>query len=130
MKKEQLVEAVVSAINSLEEAVKALADKDEEKLSGQLWQASADSEHALFLFSLTQPEEPTGSGSSWKSKIRLKKVDVESALALTNDLLRDAKENIQKDGFQEAYEKTWMARGYLLKAQQIIERAKKEKERQ
>ena len=125
MKKEKLIEAITSAINSLEEAVKALADKDEGKLSGQLWQASADSEYALFLFSLTQQEEPASSGSPWKSKVRLKKVDVKSALALTHDLLRDAKENMEKDGFQEAYEKTWMARGYLLKAQQIIEKAKK-----
>ena len=130
MKKEKLVEAITSAINSLEEAVKALVDKDEEKLSGQLWQASADSEYALFLFSLTQKEEPTSSDSSRKSKTRLKKIDIESALALTNDLLRDAKGNIQKDGFQEAYEKTWMARGYLLKAQQILEKAKKEKAKQ
>jgi|GEM_PF-2290817 len=130
MKKEKLVEAIASAINSLEKAVKALVDKDEEKLSGQLWQASSDSEYALFLFSLIQQKEPASLGSSWKSKVRLKKVDVEAALALTHDLLRDAQENIQKNGFQEAYEKTWMARGYLLKAQQKLEKAKKEKERQ
>ncbi len=129
MKKEKLVEAVSSAITRLEEAVKALVDKDEDKLSGQLWQASADSEYALFLFSLTQQEETSGSVSSWDSKVRLKQVDVESVLTITRDLLRDAKENVQKEEFQGAYEKTWMARGYLLKAQQILEKAKKEKER-
>lgn len=117
---ERTGKAIGSAIRNLEASLKALVEKDETTLMKHVWQAAADSEYALFLFSLTHEKE--SEGSPRKSKASLKKMEIEPTLTLAQDLLVEAKEKVDAEDFDEAYKKTWMARGYLLKAQGTLEK--------
>lgn len=119
MEQGKLIKAVTSAISNLEDSAKALVEKNEKDVLGHVWQAAADSEYALFLFSFTQPEG--SEGSSWKSSFHLKKVEIGPAVVLAQDLLEEAKKSIEKDDLHEAYKKTWMARGYLLKVWNMLQ---------
>ena len=119
MKQGKLIKAITSAISNLEDSAKALVEKNERGVLGYVWQAAADSEYALFLFSFMQPEG--SEGSSWKSSFRLKKVEIGPAVVLAQDLLKEAKKSIEKNDLREAYKKTWMARGYLLKVWNMLQ---------
>jgi len=129
MKQEKAIRAIDSAISNLEDSAKDLVEKNEKGMLGHVWQAAADSEYALFLFSFMQPEG--FEGSSWKSSFHLKKVQIGPAVVLAQNLLKEAKKNIEKDDLHEAYKKTWMARGYLLKIWNMFQEIelKKVKER-
>jgi len=119
MEREKAIRAISSAISNLEDSAKALVEKNEENLLGHVWQAAADSEYALFLFSFMQPEG--FESSSWKSSFHLKNVEIGPAIVLAQDLLQEAKKSIEKNELHEAYKKTWMARGYLLKIWNMLQ---------
>ena len=128
MRRKKLLRAVASAIGNLENSMKALVEKDEGGVRDHVWRAAADSEYALFLLSLLHQEE--FEGSSLESSVHLKKVEVEPALVLAQDLLNEAKENIEIGGLHEAYRKVWRARGYILKALTMLQKiATKRKKR-
>lgn len=117
--RQKLLRALASAIGNLENSIKALAEKDERELRDHVWRAAADAEYALFLLSLVQQEEIKGSPP--ESGAYAKKVEVEPALVLAQDLLNEAKDNIDIGGLHEAYGKVWGARGYLLRASTKLE---------
>lgn len=119
MKQGKLTKVITSAISNLEDSAKALVEKNEKDLLGHVWQAAADSEYALFLFSFMQPEG--FEGSSWKPSLHLKKMEIGPAVVLAQDLLKEAKKSIEKNDLHEAYKKTWMARGYLLKVWNMLQ---------
>jgi len=119
MIEERVRKAIESAVRNLEASLKALTEKDEMTLMKSVWQAAADSEYALFLFSLTHEEETED--SLRKSKDSPKKMEVGPTLTLAQELLAEAKEKVDAEDF-EAYRKTWMARGYILKAQGALEK--------
>ena len=120
MEQEKLIKAIASAISNLENSIEALVKRDEKGVLSYVWRAAADSEYTLFLFSLMHREELEG--SSWKSSFHPKKGEVGPALACAQDLLKEAKESIEANDSHEAHKKTWMARGYLLKVQDIFEK--------
>ena len=110
MRRKKITGAITSAINSLEDSMKALVEKDEQGVVGSAWKAAAELEYALFLFSLTQQEE--SERPSWKPDSPSKQVG--PALLSAQDLLKEAKSCIDVGELGKAHKKTWMARGHLL----------------
>jgi len=127
MKRENLIEAIASATNHLENSMKALAEKNEKELMRLVWRAAADLEYALFLFSLL-PKDETES-SSWKPDPHSKQVEIGSALMSARDLLREAKGSFEADEIHEAHKKTWMARGHLLRVHDFFEKRRRKGEK-
>jgi len=108
----KITEAITSAISRLEDSMKALMEKDEQGVVGSVWEAAAELEYALFLFSLTQQEE--AERSSWKLNLLSKQVEVGLTSVFAQDLLIEAKSCIGIGELGIAHKKTWMARGCLL----------------
>jgi len=124
METEKLIEAVASAVDNLEDAIKALIKGDERETLRRVWRAAADSEYALFLLSINSNTNPEKS-HSWKFSPNLKNMEVGPALTLAQEFLKEAEGNIRADNFQEAHRKTWMARGYLLEVQGTLEKGRR-----
>lgn len=116
----RIIEAITSAINNLETSIKAVVNRNENEVEGSVWQAAADLEYATFLFSIAREHK----SSSWKLKLRSKQVEIGPLLVSAQDLLKDAKSCFDSE-LCEAHKKTGMARGYLLKAQEILEKRRK-----
>jgi len=107
--------------------MKTLAKKDEKNLMNLVWRAGADLEYALFLFSLMHQNE--SESSSWKIDSHSKQVEISSTLSFVQDLLREAKDNMEAGELLDAHKKTWMARGYLLRVHDTFEKKRKEQRR-
>lgn len=107
--------------------MKALAKKDEKNLVNLVWRAGADLEYALFLFFLMHQDE--SESSSWKVDPHSKQVEISSTLLSVQDLLREAKDNVEAGELLVAHKKTWMARGYLLRVHGTFEKKRKEQQR-
>jgi len=89
-----------------------------------VWKSAADLEYANFLFSIPREKQKN---HSWKLDLRSKQVEIGPLLVSAQDLIKEAKSNLDADGL-EAYKKTWMARGYLLKVSDILQKAQKKSE--
>jgi len=121
---QKIIEAIKSAIKHVESSMKALVNRDKNGVADSVWRAAADLEYANFLFSIVIQGE--SESSSWKLDLRSKQVEIRPLLMSAQDLLRDAESGLGVSELREAYKKTWMARGYLLKVQGILERRRKE----
>jgi hypothetical protein len=117
-------DALTSAISHLENTMKALVNKDENKVMTSVWKSAADLEYANFLFSIPREKQKN---HSWKLDLRSKQLEIGPLLVSAQDLIKEAKNKLDADGF-EAYKKTWMARGYLLKVSDILQKAQKKPE--
>ena len=127
MKRENILEAITSAINHLENSMKALVEKNEKEVMKFVWLAAAELEYVLFLFSLIHPDETVS--SSWKLDPRAKQFEVGPALVSAQDLLKEAKDSFEADELHEAHRKTWMARGHLLKVHESFEKRRRKGEK-
>lgn len=123
MKTEKILGAITSAMSHLEDSVEAFAKRDETKVMNNVWQAAADLEYALFLFSLKHQDETKR--SSWKLDPHSKQVEIEPILMSTKDLLETAKGNIKTKNLLEAHKKAWIARGHLLRIHEAFEKKRK-----
>jgi len=123
-KQKSIIEALTSAINHLENSMKAQVNKDENKVTSSVWKAAADLEYANFLFSITQDKPKS---HSWKLNLPSKQVEITPLLTSAQDRIKEAKNDLDTDGLLKAYKKTWMARGYLLKVSDILQKAQKKK---
>jgi len=121
---QKIIEAIKSAINHLESSMKALVNRDKNEVADSVWRAAADLEYANFLFSIIIQDE--SESSSWKLDTRSKQVEIGPLLMSAQDLLRDAEKGLGVGELRETYKKTWMARGYLLKVQGILEKRRRE----
>ena len=123
MRLEKLTGAIASARGHLEASMKSVPKGSGEDVSGIVWRAAADLEYALFLFSIMHQDE--SKSSSWRLGLRSKDVEVDSVLVSTRDLLEEAGSKIEAGELREAYKKTWMARGYLLRLHNSFEKRRK-----
>ena len=119
-----MIEAVTSAVDNLEDAIKTLIKGDGRETLRRVWRAAADSEYALFLFSINSNTSPEDS-SPWKFSLNPKSMEMGPALTLAQELLKEAEGNIRTGNFQEAHRKTWTARGYLLEVQGTLEKGRR-----
>ena len=114
----KLNQAVTSALSNLEQSLQAFLKNDKEELFRYVWRAAADSEYALFLFFI-MCKEPLEK-SSWNSSFSTKKIELEPSLKHAQDNLKEAKKDIEANDLSNAHKKTWVARSYLLKVQDIF----------
>jgi len=121
---QKIIEVLASAINHLEDSMQAIVNRDENGMNNSVWQAAADLEYANFLFSIIQGEAKSLSG---KLDLHSKQVETGPLLASAQDLLKEAKSRLDVGEFYEAHKKTWVARGYLLKVQEILEKRQKKR---
>ena len=120
MKQENIFKAITSAIAYLEDSMEALVKKDEKKVAHFAWRAASDLEYAVFLFSLMHQDETES--PSWKLNPKSKQLEIEPLLISAQDLLKEAKNRFEADELHEAHKKTWIARGQLLKAHDLLEK--------
>jgi len=122
MTQEKIATAIISAMDSLNNSIGAYGKKDEKQVAGFVWRAVAELEYALFLLSIQHQGEIET--SSWKMPSHSKEVEIEPTLSSAQELLKEAKSNIEANNFHEAYKKTWTARNHLLKVQESLEKKK------
>lgn len=119
MAADELRELLGEAVRGLEEAIRALASKDEGALSAKVWKAASDVEYATFLMSLVRGE----SEDEWKRQWKLSRdVDVGATLVVAQDLLREAVKDLDSR-VEEVYRKAWLARGHVLNVQNKLDKA-------
>lgn len=124
MAKEKIAKAIESAVSCIE---KAAGSKDEKLLMDMLWQASAELEYALFLFSLSLEDNKSEifPSSLEHSALHTRPLEAHSVLTSAQRMLKEAKELITKNEINEAYKKTWQVREELLQFQEFLEKKRK-----
>jgi len=121
---EKILKSLKSTISHLENSMLALNKKDESSFAGNLWHVAAELEYALFLFSMMFRN---GSDSSkWKPNPELKKIETEPMLVEVQNLLNEAEKCMVEQKLLDAYKKAYIARHYILKAQEDIAKKKRE----
>jgi len=123
MHTDKITESIASAMNHLENSIKALASQNESALGDSVWRAAAETEYALFLFTLTHQGESTAIPTKHSSPT--KQTEVGPALTSAQDLLKEAKKSLSEGNIEDGYKKTWDARGYILKAWDVLEKKRK-----
>jgi hypothetical protein len=121
---EKLSNALKSAAVYLENAILALDKKDENSFADSLWHVAAELEYALFLFSITFPDE--SNLLSWKRNRELGKIETGSMLAEVKNLLDEAERFVVKERLLDAYKSACVARHYVLKVQEDLAKKKRE----
>jgi hypothetical protein len=113
--------ALKSAAAYLENSISALNKKDESSFADSLWHVAAELEYALFLFSITFPDE--SNLSSWKRNPKLK-IETGSTLAEVKNLLNKAERFVVEERLLDAYKSAYVARHYVLKTQEDLAKKK------
>lgn len=121
MLKEKISKTVTSALAYIEDAIDQQAKGNEEKVIQLAWKAASDLEYVLFLFSLRHPEE--NRNRSWKLP-PVKQSTIESLLASTKELLKEATKHVEADDLKEMHKKVWIARGQLLRIHDLFDKKK------
>jgi len=120
---EKITRSVLLAMKHLEDSRKSITEKNENLLSNHVWKASAELEYALFLFSILQQEEHQS--GSWRIDLESKQLEVASVITSTQELLSKAKTSFENGDLIEAHRNIWIARGYLLKVQEFLEKKRR-----
>jgi hypothetical protein len=120
---QKILVAISSSISHLEDSIGASEKNKETDVMSDVWQAAADLEYALFLFSLMPQDE--AKPSSWKTNPRSKQIEIKPLLVTTKDLLETAKESLKTENSLEAYKRTCIARGHLLRIHDAFEKRRK-----
>ena len=119
----KVMKAVLSAMKYLENSKGFITENNQDALANHVWKASAEVEYALFLFSILRQNEHQS--HSWKVDLKSKQLEVASLITSAQELLKEAKINFGNGDLLEAHKKIWIVRGYLLKAQNVIEKKRK-----
>jgi len=119
MQTQKISKTLTSALAYLEDAIDQQAKGNEKKVMQLTWRAASDLEYGLFLISLKCSEETRS--SSWKLP-PIKQPKIESLLASTQDLLKEATKSLEADDHKEAHKKMWTARGQLLRIHDFFEK--------
>jgi len=126
MQQDKIEAALTTALKHLEESVSAHARNDEHTMTNSLWLASSEAEYAVFLLSFTQSDKgevnPLKLDSSPKQPF-------EPRLILTHaqQLLKSAKANAHVGEYRRSYEEAWAARNLLIKAQELLDKKRRER---
>ena len=123
--KRNLDSALKSAVAYLENAAKAIIEKNEEKVKDLVWKASSELEYALFLLSLKIDEDKR------PRKVRVEVSDPKPdelgpIIVSVQELAIEAQKLLNKN-FEKAYEKVKAARNFLLRLHETFEKQRKAK---
>lgn len=126
MHQDKIETALSAALEYIEDSVRALSgSNDENALLDSLWLASAETEYAVFLLSLSQAN--SSENASWKHRSSSKQsIELKPALNSARELLRKAKVEIEAGNPEKSYREAWTARNLLLKAKELLEKKRKE----
>jgi len=125
MSREKTESALSAALKHLEDSMATLSNNDEHALSDSLWSASAETEYAVFLLSITRGD--MAEGPSWKhSSLTRQLTEFKPALNTALNLLKNAKKSLETNHIKKSHEEAWTARNLLLKAQELLEKKRKE----
>jgi hypothetical protein len=119
---EKVSKALKSAVTHLENSMQTLNKKDEKSLANSVWHVAAELEFALFLISITYPNEINLSNS--KRNPELKKIETDSMLAEAENLLNKAETFVANERLLNAYKNAYVARHYVLKVQEELAKKK------
>ena len=119
MQIQKISKTVTSASAYIEDAIDPQAKGNRETVMQLTWRAASNLEYALFLFSLKAPEETRS--SSWKLP-KIEQPKIESLLASTQNLLKEAAKSLEADNLKKAHKKVWIARGQLLRIHDLFEK--------
>lgn len=103
----------------------ALSNNDQQAFSDSLWSASAETEYAVFLLSLTLGDKAEGTPRK-HSSLAKQLTEFKPALKTALESLNNAKENLETGRTEKSHEEARAARNILLKAQELLERKRKE----
>lgn len=123
MREQELIKLLKEATNTLEEAMRACVNKKERELEQKVWRAASDIEYVTFLLSLRKRSGDESWKKEWK---KTDDMDTGPALLAAQDLLKEALEHMASDK-EEAYRRTWIARGYVLDVQGKLEKSRSKK---
>jgi len=122
---EKMLRSLKIARTHLEKSMLALNKNAEDSFDKSLWDAAAELEYALFLFSMTSQSE--ADTSKRKPNPDLKKIETGSILVEeAENLLKEAEKSIANKELQNAYRSAYIARHYLLKVQENLAKKKRE----
>ena len=126
MSRDKIEAALSAALKHLEDSPKTLSNSgDENATADSLWAASAETEYAVFLLSLTLGNK--AETASWKHSSSLKQaIEFEPALTSALELLQTGKANLEAGNLDKTCKETWTARSLLLRAQELLEKKRKE----
>ncbi|UCC57939.1 MAG: hypothetical protein JSW14_06140 [Candidatus Bathyarchaeum sp.] len=119
MQVQKISKAVTSALAYLEASIEVYAKGDEKKVIQLTWHAASNLEYGLFLFTLIHHDETRR--TSWKLPPS-KQHKTEALLTSTQTLLQEATKSLKASDLKEAYKKTWLARGQLLRIHDFFEK--------
>jgi hypothetical protein len=119
---QKISKSIISALENLRKATEAQIKKNEKEVMLLTWKASSDLEYGLFLFGLYRQEE--NRSSSWKLPIS-KQPKIESILKKTQEMLKVAEKNFELENLEEAYKNMWIAKGELLRINDLFEKKRK-----
>lgn len=121
---EKMLKALKNAKTHLENSIKASKGNDEVSFDKTLWEAAAELEYALFLFSIKFQEEIDT--SEWKLNPEPKAIEVSPLLTEAQNLLEKAEKGIVNGKLLDAYKSAYVARHYMLKVQENLAKKKRE----
>lgn len=126
MQLEKISKTIASALTYLQDSANAYAKGNEEKFMQLSWKAASDLEYGLFLFSLIYQDKVRS--SAWKLP-HTEHPEVEALIASIIALLKEAAKSLDADEPKEAYKKTWLARGQILKIHDFYEKKQSKTQR-
>jgi len=123
-----LNKALELAVACLENAVKAVIEKNEAKIKDLVWKASSELEYALFLLSLKIDEDERLRKVRTKINIdpNFKTNELGPILVSVQELTIEAQKLLNKN-VKEVYEKVRAARNFLLRLHEMFEKQRKAK---
>ncbi len=126
LSRDKIKSALSTALKHLENSLRILSNNgDETAISDSLWAASAETEYAVFLLALGQEDKTEI--YSWKQISSAKqKIDFKLALTTAQELLKKAKAYVDTENLRESHKEAWTARNLLLKAQELVEKKRRE----
>jgi hypothetical protein len=125
MSREKIESALSAALRHLEDSMAALSDNDQQAFSDSLWSTSAETEYAVFLLSLILGDKAEGTPRKHNS-LPKQLTEFKPALKTALESLNNAKENLETGRIKKSHEEARAARNILLKAQELLERKRKE----
>jgi len=120
----KILKALSAAAAFLDGSMLALDEKDDDSLADGVWHVAAELEYALFLFSIVVQDEIDK--SKWKLRPKLAKAEAGLMLVTVRGLLDKAEECMGEGQLLDAFRRTYIARGCVLKIQKDLDRKKRE----
>jgi len=124
---DKILKALESALNRLDEAISALKSRDENAFSNGVWHVAAELEYALFLFSLAVGSE--NSMPVAKLNPEIKNMQMDNIVLKVKELVGEAQKSIMDGQLLNAYRSAYLARHFIFKAQESLNKKKHEASR-